>query len=159
VADLGSFGTPREAAEPDTFGWFEHTLRSNPDFTELEVADFLESAAKVDEANISEAMALLKGTFRMVVHPDDFDTFWSTAKRERQGVDDLMGVLYAVVEAVTDRPTERPSDSSDGPTRTAPTSAGDSSSRVVRRLETEGRPSMALMVMQASEAQGSRASA
>lgn|SRR5690242_14130582 len=154
MASLGRFGVQREAVE-DTFDWFEHTLRVNPSLSELELADFLEIASAVDENNIAQAMALLKDTFRLVVHPDDFEAFWTTAKRERQGAQDLMAVFHAVIESVADRPTDRPSDSSDGPQLTSVTSVDDSSSQVIRRLEMEGRPSIALMVAQAAESRAS----
>jgi hypothetical protein len=159
VASLGRFGVAKDAVDDDTFDYFEHQIRVNPEFGELELADFLEAATAVDEENVSASMGLIKGTLRSMVHPDDFDTFWGTAKRERQGILDLMAVLQAVVEAVADRPTQRPSDSSDGPQLTSVSSAGGSSSRVIRRLVAEGRPSVALMVRQASEARDSAASA
>jgi hypothetical protein len=154
VASLGTFGVKHEPTE-DTFGFFEHTLRVNPGFGELELADFLEAAAVVDEDNATASMALLKNVMRAAVHPEDFDTFWTTAKRERQGIADLMGILIALVEAVTDRPTERPSDSSDGPQQTSLGSVANSSSQVIRRLEVEGRPSIALMVRQAEDSRAS----
>jgi hypothetical protein len=155
VSDLGTFGTKKPEAEGDTFGWFEHTLRINPSFGELELADFLEAATVIDAENVSESMGVLKGSLRAAVHPDDFELFWSTAKRERQGLEDVMAVFMALVEAVADRPTERPSDSSDGPTSVADTSGDGSSSQVIRRLEVEGRPSIALMVRQREDSRAS----
>ena len=152
MADLGTFGVKKEQPDGDTFGWFEHTLRVNPSFGELDLADFLEDAAGINEDNVTESMALLKQTMRACVHVDDFGTFWSVAKRERQGIADLMGLLYAVVERETGRPTSRPSDSSGGPLSTNASSAGDSSLQVIRRLEQEGRSSIALMVAQRAEA-------
>lgn len=149
MSSLGSFGTPREA-EDVTFEWFDKTIRVNPSFGELDLADFMEMAGGVDETHVSEAMTLLKGSMRAVVHEDDFDEFWTIAKRERQDADDVMKVYLAVVEMVTDRPTERASDSSDGPQPTATSSEDDSSSRVIARLVDEGRPSIAYMVRQRS---------
>ena len=157
MASLGRFGVQRELVDGDTFEFFEHVIRANASFGELDLADFLEAADLIDEENVSASMGLIKGTMRAMVHPDDFDTFWATAKRERQGILDLMAVMQAVVEAVSGRPTERPSDSSDGPRLTSVTSADDSSSRVIRRLEQEGRPSIALMVAQSAEARASAA--
>lgn len=159
MASLGRFGVQRDLTEGDTFDFFEHEIRANAAFGELDLADFLEAAELVDVEDASESMRLLKGTMRAMVHPDDFDKFWATAKRERQGIEDLMGLMQAVVEAVSARPTGRPSDSSDGPRLTSVTSVGDSSSRVIRRLEQEGRPSIALMVAQAAEARASAATA
>jgi hypothetical protein len=158
VANLGSFGTKREVVE-DTFGWFEHELRVNPQFGELELTDFMEAAADIDDADTAKASAFLKDTFRLAVHPDDFEVFWATAKRERQTIQDLMGLFHAMIQLVSGRPTQRPSDSSDGPSLTSASSADDSSSQVIHRLEREGRPSIALMVAQRAESQASRASA
>lgn len=151
MRDLGSFGTPKPAVDPeklDSFDYFGARVRVNPTFGELDLADFFATAAALDDADTAQSLALLKGVFVDSIHPDDFETFWSTAKRERQAIEDLMQVVVAIVEAVTDRPTERPSDSSDGPSPTRDTSAGVSSSQVVRRLEQEGRPSVAVMVLQ-----------
>ena len=160
MADLGSFGTPKAPLDPeqvDSFDWFGARVRVLPEFGELDLVDFFDSASRIEDTDTAQAMAALKGVFRECIDPEDFDTFWSTAKRERQGVEDLMEVVMAVVEAVTDRPTVRPSDSSAGPSRTSATSAGASSSRVIRRLEREGRPSVALMVQQAQEASAASA--
>jgi hypothetical protein len=60
---------------------------------------------------------------------------------------ELMNIVKDVMEMLSKRPTERPSDSSDGPTSTPPSSEDDSSSRIIRRFEQEGRPDLALMVV------------
>ena len=147
MADLGSFGTAKpEPEQVDTFGFFGATIRVNPAFGELDLADFFEVAASIDEKDNAQAMGALKAVFRACIHPEDFDTFWATAKRERQGIEDLMGVVMAVVEAVADRPTVRPSDSSAGPSSTSAISADASSSQVIAHLEEIGRPSVAKMV-------------
>lgn len=93
-----------------------------------------------------------------VIAPEDWEAFEQHAVDVRAEGDDLMLVVTQAIEMISSRPTERPSVSSDGPGRTSPSSPGDSSSRVIRRLEKEGRPSIALMVRQAQE-HVSRASA
>ena len=158
MASIGRFGVAREPVEGDTFEWFEHTIRTNPAFGELEIADFMEAAEVISEEDGVRAYSLVKGTLRAMVLEEDFDKFYATAKRERQGVEDLMTLILAVVEVAAGRPTVRPSDSSDGPSTTRLSSAESSSSRVIHRLEQEGRPSIAYMVQQAEE-HGSRASA
>lgn len=158
MASLGRFGVEHDTGECDTFEFFEVEPRVNPSFGELDLTDFLEAASVIEETDISKAMSLIKNTLRAMVHPDDFDDFWATAKRHRQGTSDLMGLMYAVIETAADRPTEQPADSSDGLPLTSTSSSDDSSSRVIHRLEQEGRPSLALMVQQAQE-RGSRASA
>jgi len=156
VASLGTFGTPREAPEEQSFGYFGTEVRVNPDFGELDLADFMEAAADLDEDSV-DSLSLLKNTMRGAVHAEDFDTFWATAKRNRQGIADLLPILYAVVEAVSARPTERPSDSSGGPRPTRALSAVDSSSQVIGRLEGQGRADLALMARMATEASAASA--
>lgn len=161
MADLGSFGTPKPPLDPeavDSFDYFGSRVRVNPAFGELDLVDFFDAASTIQDTDTAQAMHALKGVLRQCILDVDFESFWSTAKAQRQGVEDLMEVVMAVVEAVADRPTERPSVSSDGPSDTSATSAGGSSSRVIRRLEQDGRPSIALMVQQAQDV-GSRASA
>lgn len=150
MADLGTFGVERPAYEEvDTFGYFGETIRVNPAFGELDLADFFDTAARLDGSEGAQAMAALKGVLRDSIHVEDFDRFWAAAKANRQGIEDLMAVLMAVIEAVTARPTQRPSDSSGGPSSTRATSPGGSSSQgIVRDLELAGRPSVAYMVQQ-----------
>lgn len=154
VADLGSFGNAKPPLDPeqvDDFGYFDIRVRVNPGFGDLDLADFLDSATAVDTDDI-RAAGFVKEALRAAVHPEDFDAFWSTAKRERQGIEDVLEVLILAIEAVTARPTVRPSDSSDGPGSTTLSSVGGSSSRVIERLEAEGRPSVAVMVRNAASA-------
>lgn len=154
MADLGSFGVETdEVVEPDTFTYFGTTVRVSPAFGELDVADFFEAAASIDQGNVATATAALKGVFRSCIVAEDFDAFWSTAKAHRQGIEDLMEIIMVIVEAVAERPTQRPSVSSDGPSRTRATSAAASSSLViVRSLEEQGRPSIGYMVEEAERA-------
>lgn len=91
---------------------------------------------------------------------EDLDHFLDVADRENADEKTLMLFVRKVMMGQTDRPTGRPSDSSDGPTVTAPNSepVQDSSEspdlhvRVVRREEAAGRPDRALMVLMAHEA-------
>lgn len=156
MADLGTFGVERPVSgEVDSFGFFGARVRVNPAFGELDLADFFEAISSVDDQDTAQALAALKSVFRQCILPEDFDGFWSAAKAHRQGVEDLMEVVVAVVEAVAARPTRRPSDSSDGPSPTRATSAGASSSRAIARLEGQGRPDLALLVSRAEESRAS----
>ncbi|NUQ32421.1 MAG: hypothetical protein HOP99_06335 [Dermatophilaceae bacterium] len=110
------------------------------------------------DANDMEGLVAIYDMLRNVIADEDWERFESHATTVRADGDDLMGLVQQAIQAISERPTERPSDSSDGPQTTSVSSAGDSSSRVIRRLEEQGRPSLALMVQQAQE-QGSRASA
>jgi hypothetical protein len=89
------------------------------------------------------------------IDPADWQRFQDVATRTRADSKDLMTVIGRAVGAMTDRPTLRPSDSSDGPASTPPNSAGDLSSRVVQRLEEQGRPDQAFMVRMADRSRAS----
>src|SRR2546423_1271994 len=79
--------------------------------------------------------------------------------QKAQDVQDLMEVMHGITAAVAKRPTGRPSDSSAGRPTTKPNSAAKSSSRVKHRLEQQGRPDLALMVLEADEARAAKRSA
>jgi hypothetical protein len=106
-----------------------------------------------------EGMAHIDRMVDQCVRAEDAQRFDDLCDREMPTFEELMGFCMEVIAEITERPTERPSDSSDGPATMSDTSAGDSSLRVIEREVEAGRPSRALMVMQASEARGSRASA
>ena len=148
---MRQFGTKKAAAEESSFLFFDEQIRYSPSFGELDLLDFLETASAVDEESPS-AMVVMKGVLRSAVHPDDFDRFWATAKRERQGVMDLMPILHGAVEAVADRPTSPQSGSSSGLRSIEPKSTDASSSRVIRRYEEQGRPDLALVVQRKAQA-------
>lgn len=115
--------------------------------------------AKQDvDANEMEGLVAIYDLLRSVIADEDWAGFEEHASLMRADGDDLMDVVTQAIEAISARPTDRPSDSSAGPSTTSPSSAESSSSQVIRRLEEQGRPSIALMVQQAEEF-GSRASA
>lgn len=146
------FGKPKALPAEETFDFFElEELRLLP-FGEADLMDFFEVANGVDE-NSTAALPLIKTTLRAAIHPDDFERFWTVAKRERQGVAELLEIMYAVVEMTTGRPTSQPSGSTDGLPATATNSTDDLSSQVITRLVTGGRPDLALMVDDAHRAQ------
>ncbi len=84
-----------------------------------------------------------------MVRPEDLDRFNEVCDRERVQDEELMEFVADVVAATSGRPTSRSSDSSAGPTPTPQNSAGDSSLRVIARLENQGRPDIAAVVAQA----------
>ena len=91
------------------------------------------------------------------IAPSDWLRFQEHALATAADDKELMGVVRRTIGVLSARPTSRPSDSSDGPTSTAPTSEDDDSLRVVRRLERDGRPDLALMVQMAQETRASAA--
>lgn len=144
---LGDFGTQRPPAD-DEFGYFGHTIRVHPDFSDVVFLEsFAESAAAVDVGQVEAVNTMM----RTLIHPEDFEQFWKLVRANRQQTEDLATLAMDIMESITDRPTERPSDSSDGPRSTDENSPVVSSSPVVRRLESQGRPDLALMVVQTQE--------
>lgn len=110
------------------------------------------------DANNQDGLVALFDLLRSVIADEAWSAFEEHASLVRATGDELLEVVKDAIAVIAQRPTVRPSDSSDGPPTTKDTSAVGSSSRVIHRLESEGRPSLALMVQQAQE-HGSRASA
>jgi hypothetical protein len=136
VTHLGSFGTVAEDVEI-TFDYFGQVIHVNPSLGELDYVDFLASAGAMEVESVA-SVGVVKDFTRMCIAPEDFDTFWSTAKAQRQGVEQLFEVLKVVVEATSDRPTVRPSSSSATPT-------SDATSFVLPR-RVQGRPDLELLI-------------
>lgn len=148
---IGDFGTPAEARDVDTFGYFGVDIRVNPTFTDADLADFMEMAGDVDETNVAASMGALKQMLRDCIHPEDFDRFWALAKENGQDLEKRMQVAYQVIEAVSERPTTSPAGSPGGQTLTGVKSPDSSSSRVIDRLA--GRPDLQVVVARVAESQ------
>lgn len=144
MTHLGSFGEQRDAVD-FTFDYFGVTLHAEPTLSDLDYVEFLSTAGAVDVNNLA-SLGLVKEFARVCIADDDFDEFWSLARKNRQQVEDVFAVLTAILEATVDRPTGQPSDSADGPTSTAPKSEADDSSRAMKALT--GRPDLQLFVQQ-----------
>lgn len=163
--DLGELGTPKDDLDV-TFTYFGAEMRIHPTLSELAIVDFMEAAAAVQipddgdltrvtpqmQAALMQAMPMIKGFLRAVVHPDDFDALWTSANAHRQGLEDLMRLAHNLIAKVTDRPTGRRPGSSGTPRRTGRKSAAGSSSPVMRQLEKRGRPDLALIVAETAAA-------
>lgn len=149
IGDLGRHVEP--LPEDVTFDWFGTDVRVNPDFGELTYLDWMEMHSTIDE-NDPRAIVAMKSLMRDLIHPDDFDGFWATTKRNRQGLEPLMRLMQVIVEQVSARPTGQPSVSSGGQQNTVANSAGDSSRRVIARMESAGRPDLAVIHDLAREA-------
>ena len=102
-----------------------------------------------------DGLAAMYDLLETTIHEDEWDRFQTHAIKTRATDKDLMMLVRKVIRGETERPTSRPSDSSDGPEAVAENSEDASSSpadlhlRVVQRLEAEGRPDKALMVLMA----------
>ena len=145
MANLGNLGT-KKVLETTTFGWFGAELRTNPHLTDLVLMDFAEDAAAIDE-NSPEALTFVKRQMRLVIHYEDFESFWSLAIENSQDTMDLMTVMKAIVESAAKRPTVLPSGSSDGQVLTVVTSPDVSSWRdtAVSPLSVADRETVAAM--------------
>jgi hypothetical protein len=169
---IGDLTGTSEPAPPliATFGYFGETIRVNPDLTEVDMIDFLDSANSVDQ-NDPKSMTMVKDLVRAHVHPDDFDQFWELRRKNRQGVQATVATVWQIVAAVTQRPTGRPSDSSGGPPVTSqplpdtsspqagPPSPRDLYLKHIERFETDPRlgangVAMAAQLAVAAEARG-----
>lgn len=134
------------------FPYFGTLIRVNPELSGLSLLEVLAVVAEFNEETPTAAVVQAIDDLRAVaIHEDDLDAFRKIFKAKRQTLDDLITVAKALVEAVTEVPTEQPSGSSSGLTSTDPSSVVVSYSPVVTRLVEQGRPDLALMVVDAQE--------
>jgi len=170
---LGSFGTRRDPVDAD-FDYFGETIRVHPDASDLDHAELMIVAASIDvgdmdlydpkswtpeqRAAAQKANDAALNALRGGIHPEDWERFFKTAKKNRQKLTDLMSLSEAISEAATGFPTGQPSDSSPGRPDTTPKSRDTSSSRravkAARRAlkELDGRPDLQMAPVHAYEA-------
>ena len=112
---IGSYGVEHEPPtdDPDTFDWFGSPVRLIPGVNEVELVDLMHQARSVDAEDVAAA-AIIKDLFLMIIWPDDFAAFWTTAKTKRQEIEDMIELFRVLLQAITDRPTQQPSDSLSG---------------------------------------------
>lgn len=104
--------------------------------------------AGVDSSDMA-GLAAMYDLLEQCIDPKDWARFEKAADVNRADGEQLMAVVAEVMQKITARPTSRPSDSSAGPSPTAPNSTDDSYSRVMGRYE--GRPDIQLMLVRARE--------
>lgn len=148
MGTLGSFGTVRQAPEDPTFEWFGMQVRVAADFGEITFIEWMDSYGDIEDGTGAALLALL-ALLRGLVHADDFDEFWSLAKRHRQTSEDLTRLVWGVVEAIAGRPTERSSESASGPQK-----SGDESTVTFLRRVSDGRPEIAAGLIETALARG-----
>lgn len=141
-------------SETVTFLGQEFTLAEK--VSNLALMRFAKVASRGVDADDMEGLAALYDVLHQCIDPAEWRAFEAHADDVRAQGDDLLELLQEVLPRIADRPTGRPSDSSGGPVSSSESSAGDSSLRVIARLERQGRPDLALMV---DQARASRASA
>lgn len=124
MTSIGRFGTKH--AEVDlTFDYFDETIRVNPDASQLTIVEFLDQASQISQNDEVLGARTVMKLLHEIVHPDDFEGFWATAKRERQQTPELMELAKAVMEAIAGFPTGQQSASPTGPSNTRPKSVVD----------------------------------
>lgn len=120
----------------------------------LPLMRFAKVARSGTQASDMEGLAALYDLLEQCVHPDDWDRFQAHAERQRADGEQLLTVVQEVFALLAERPTGRSTASSDGPQIIEPSSMDDSSSpgmEVVRRLNEQGRPDLALLVRKRQE--------
>jgi hypothetical protein len=122
-----------------SFTYFGKRFRVNPDLTETMVVDLLEAGEGV-EVNDPSQLTAVKHYAEEHLHPEDFEEFWETAKRNRQSIQAVIKVCWKLLEQVTERPTTPPSDSSDGRPATATSSAAGASAPVIESDPVVAKP-------------------
>lgn len=188
--DLGDLGEEKPLHR-ETFGWFGTRIRVHPSASEAVLVDFVDKAEDINLPDNPEdlkddpesrrkmfaAFGEVKNFVRRMIHPEDFETFWTTGVEHGYGLMDFMGVSYKLLELVSGHPSPAPVDSSTTRRATQPKSAADSSQpgeddssnlplsevqrRVKAKFEQAGRPDFALMVLESAEhdtLQGQKAS-
>jgi len=157
VPQLGSFGTAPTSVvvtQPryGSVDYFGVPIRvvADSELLEIDLEEFMAAATQMDAQDM-QALGAVHHFLRRMVHPDDFRKFWDAVRQNRQGIEQQMEFARYLVEAATGHPTDGPSDSSAGPSATAPSSEDDLSSRAQRNLEGSGRPDLAVAVIQRRE--------
>lgn len=148
---LGSLGTHHEPVDL-TFDYFGVVIRVNEDASDLDLVGFMLEAAEVEAVDENKAMQATARYLKGLIHVDDWDTFWASAKGNRQTLPDLLMLGEQIVEAVSGVPTEQPSSSADGLLTTASRSKEPSSSPATTRRQAKGRSSDAATVRRALKA-------
>ena len=134
---IGSLGTEHDAVDL-SFDYFGVVIKVNESASDLDLVGFMLEAAGIDKVDETKAMVAIRNYLVGLIDPGDWDTFWRTAKANRQNMDDLMTLGQQIIEAVSGGfPTPPLSDSRSGAANTSTRSRDGSSSpagsRQVRR--------------------------
>lgn len=121
---LGSLGTPHEPVDL-TFDYFGVVIRVNENASDLDLVGFMLEAAEVDAVDETKAMQATSRYLKGLIAEDDWETFWQTAKANRQTLPDLLILGEKIIEALAGVPTQPPSDSVTGRPTTTSTSKDD----------------------------------
>ena len=123
--------------------FFGEQFDLNPEPSEYALMEFAEAAADGVDGDTMQGLAAMMRLVTECIDVKDRSRFRVLARKSKAGADDLTKVIQAAFKQETERPTGRPSDSSDGPTITAPRSVASSDDKPSRFA---GRPDLELMV-------------
>lgn len=151
----GAVVTAVELADEDSIVFEGERFRIADKIGLMPLMRFAKVAKAGVDSNEMEGLAAMFDLLQQCVHPDEWVRFEQHANDTRADGDSLMMVTQDVMTKLSERPTKRPADTSDGSSTTSPNSTDDSSLRVVRRFESNGRPDLALLVTNVSEARAS----
>ena len=111
----------------------------------------------LDDDDAAELLIAMLDLVEQCLADEEWDRFETLATKHRVDLAGIRDFTNEVMQAVGNRPTGRSSDSSDGPRTIEPSSTVVSyspdtgSQRVVRRLNDQGRPDLALLVRRREE--------
>lgn len=163
---IGAFGEEEPAAperNPEDYGivtYFGTDIRViiDPLDLELTLQEFIDAAAQLDvDEDDPEVIGVIRKFARAIIHPDDFTKWWRVVRVKRQDMFGQMAFCKYVIETMTERPTGLPSGSSDGRQQTPGSAEPASSSPAMRRLEEQGRPDLASVILARREYLASQA--
>jgi hypothetical protein len=113
------------------------------------------AAEKGEDAEAGQFLMQLKemedDLVNMCLRPEDIERFDALCDEHGSTEDELRAFMAASIAEHAERPTSRPSVSSDGPISTPPSSEVDSYSQAIAQREQEGRPDLALVLLQTQE--------
>lgn len=139
-------------------GYYGTDIRVVLDPISLELAfeEFMDVASGLEGVDDPRSFAVVRQFLRLMIHPDDFNTFWRLVRTNRQDTTRQMEFGKWLMEELSGHPIVQQSGSAPGLLGTLPNSGDDASSRVQERLEAQGRPDLALVVVNHREAQEAR---
>lgn len=130
------------AKKPDAgeIQFFGEAFRMSYKAGSMPVLRFAKIASEGADASEMDSMVAMYDLIQACIDPADWARFEKTAMSNSADDDDLLGVVGQVLRAQAGRPTVRSSDSSGGPSATAPSSISSPADRVIARLD--GRPDL-----------------
>jgi hypothetical protein len=132
MARIGEFEAAARVVDPnvelDTFGFCGQEFTIEPEINLVAIGRFQKVANAGGDTDDPDALPLLIDTIASCVIEADEKRFLDLASKRRVDAELLLKIVGAVMEVQAGRPTARPTDSSDGSSKTTPSSREPSSS-------------------------------